>query len=91
MKKMHLSEVTIPLKYLSNFRRILDLPQKNCEIEVDLLWSNNCVFAEHHNSITGVNCMITKTRLYVLVAILSINDNIKFLENIKQRFKRKIS
>ena len=31
------------------------------------------------------------TKLYVLVVILSINDNIKFLENINQGFKRKIS
>ena len=31
------------------------------------------------------------TKLYFLVVILSINDNIKFLENINQGFKRKIS
>ena len=35
--------------------------------------------------------MITRTKLYVPVVTLSINDNIKFLENIKQVFKRKIS
>ena len=29
-------EVTIPLKYLSNYWRILDLPLRNCEIELDL-------------------------------------------------------
>ena len=27
-------EVTIPLKYLSNFRRFFDLPLINCEIEL---------------------------------------------------------
>ena len=35
--------------------------------------------------------MITSTKRYVLVVTLFINDNIKFLENIKQRFKRAIS
>ena len=30
-------------------------------------------------------------KLHVPVVTLSINDNIKFLENIKQRFKRTIS
>ena len=35
--------------------------------------------------------MITSTKLYVPVVTLSINDNIKFLENIKQEFKRTIS
>ena len=34
--------------------------------------------------------MITSTAFYVPVFILSINDNIKFLENIKEVFKRKI-
>ena len=29
-------EVTIPLQYFSNFRRFLDVPLKNCEIELDL-------------------------------------------------------
>ena len=35
--------------------------------------------------------MITITKLYVPVVTLSIDDNIKFLENIKQGFKRRIS
>ena len=35
--------------------------------------------------------MITSTKLYVPIVTLSINDNIKFLENIKQGLKRTIS
>ena len=35
--------------------------------------------------------MITCTKLYFPVITLSINDNIKLLENIKQGFKRTIS
>ena len=31
------AEVVVPLKYLSNFKRSLDLPFINCEIEID--WS----------------------------------------------------
>ena len=34
--------------------------------------------------------MITSTKLHVPVVTLSINDNIKFLENIKQGIKRTI-
>ena len=33
--------------------------------------------------------MIESFKVYVLVVALSINDNIKFLENIKQGFKKK--
>ena len=44
-----------------------------------------------NNHIIGINFIITSTKLYVPVFTLSINDNIKFLENIKQGFKRTIS
>ena len=33
------AEVVVPLKYLSNFWRSLDLPLTNCEIEINLSWS----------------------------------------------------
>ena len=39
----------------------------------------NCVLIEKHNHIIGVSFTITSTKLYVPVATLSINDNIKFL------------
>ena len=38
-----------------------------------------------------VGFISTSTKLYVSVVTLSTNDNIKFLETIKQRFKRTIS
>ena len=44
-----------------------------------------------NNHIIGLNFVITSTKLYVPVFTLSINGNIKFLENIKQGFKRTIS
>ena len=49
------------------------------------------MFIERSNSIAGVKFMITSTKLYVPVITFSFNDNIKFLENIKQGLKRKIS
>ena len=84
-------EVTIPLKYLSSFWRFLDLPLINCETKIDLTWKTYCILLEHHNNITGVNFMITSTKLYVPVVTVSVNYDIKFLENIKQVFKRTIS
>ena len=50
-----------------------------------------CVLSQHHNNITGATFQISNTKLYVPVVTLSIDDNIKFLENIKQEFKRTIS
>ena len=36
-------EIMVPLKYLSNFWRTLEMPLINCEIELILDWSANCV------------------------------------------------
>ena len=36
-------EVLVPLKYLSNFWRILEMPLINCEISLILTLSKNCV------------------------------------------------
>ena len=49
------------------------------------------MWIERYNKITKINFMINGTKLYVPAVTLSINDNIKFLENIKQEFKRTIS
>ena len=40
------TEVVVPLKYFSNFWRSLDLPLINCETELDLLWSKECIISE---------------------------------------------
>ena len=60
-------------------------------MELDLSWTKHCLLIEHHNKITGINFMIKSFKVYVPVVALSINDNIKFLENIKQGFKKTIS
>ena len=44
------TEVFIPLKYLSNFWRFLDLILSNCEVELDLRCSKNCVISETYST-----------------------------------------
>ena len=36
-------EIMVPLKYLSDFWRTLEMPLINCEVELILNWSANCV------------------------------------------------
>ena len=88
------TEVTIPLKYLSNAWRSLNLPLINCEVDLDLKWSKNCVLIEENDHITSISFIITSTKLeifqFMFVVTLSINGSIKFLENKKQGFKRTI-
>ena len=40
------TEVVIPLKCLSNFWRSLNIPLINCELELILTWSKNCILAD---------------------------------------------
>ena len=76
----------------------------NCEIELDLTWSKIRVISEISGTpeveganpadeilTTGAIFQINNTKLYVPVVSLSINDNTKFLEHVKQEFKRTIS
>ena len=57
-------EIIVPLKYLSNFWRTLEMPLINCEVNLILTWSKNCVIS----SATGeTKFAITETRLYVPV------------------------
>ena len=36
-------KITVPLKYLSNFWRSLEMPLINCKVELSLRWIKNCV------------------------------------------------
>ena len=42
-------------------------------------------------SLTGATFSLNSIKLHVLVLILPINDNITFLENLKQGFKTTVS
>ena len=35
----------MPLRYLSNFWRLLEIPLINCEVELKLKWSKHCALA----------------------------------------------
>ena len=36
-------EIVVPLRHLSNFWRTIDKPLINCEMDLILTWSENCV------------------------------------------------
>ena len=81
-------EIMVPLKYLSNFWRTLEMPLINCEVNLILTWSKDCVIS----SATGeTKFAITETKLYVPVVTLSTEDNAKLLQQLKSNFKRKIN
>ena len=82
-------EIIVPyLKYLSNFWRTLEMSLINCEINLILTWSRDCVIT---NSTGEGKYAITETKLYVPVVTLSTSDSAKLLQQLKSGFKKTIS
>ena len=40
---MQTIELAIPLKYLGNFWRALNMPLISCEVSLELKWNKNCI------------------------------------------------
>ena len=81
----------VPLKYLSNFWRSLEMPLINCEIELILTWSRGCVIIYTNVGDQVPTFTITETNLYVAIVTLSTQDNAKLLPQLKSGFKRTIN
>ena len=95
-------ELAVPLKYLGNFWRALNVPLISCEIILELKWNKNCVITSSeqrqvdagppavNGSTAGATLAINDCKLYVPVVTLSKDDEIKLLTNLKSGFKREI-
>ena len=81
----------VPLKYLSNFWRTLEMPLINCEVELLLNWSANCVIIYTDIANQVPTFKIAETNIYLHVVTLSTQDNAKLLPHLKSGFKRTIS
>ena len=67
------------------------MPLINCEVELILAWSADCVII-YNNVVNQVPTFtITETNLYVPVVTLSTQDNAKLLPQLKSGFKRTVS
>ena len=91
-------ELAIPLKYLGNFWRALNIPLINCEVSLELKWDKNCVITSleqrdigggnRNNAPTSATLAINNCKLYVPAVTLSKDDDFKLLTNLKSGFKR---
>ena len=85
------AEIMVPLKYLGNFWKTVEKPLINCEINLDLNWSKNCVIVATDVANQGATFSTTDTKLFVPVVTLSPQDNTKLLERLKSDFKGTIN
>ena len=84
-------KIKVPLKYLSNVWRTLEMPLINCEVNLILTWSRNFVFVSSNEANQNATFAITDTKLYVPVVTLSTQDNAKLLQQLTSGFKRVIN
>ena len=84
-------EIMVPLKYLSNFWRTLEMPLINCEVNLILTWSSSCALIATRIPNQNATFAITDTKLYVPVVTLSTQENTKFFQQLKSGFKRVIN
>ena len=93
-------ELTIPLKYLGNFWKALNIPLISCKVSLELKWDKNCIITNleqrdigggnKDNAPTGATLAINDCKLYIPAVTLYKDDEIKLLTNLKSGFKREI-
>ena len=97
------AKIVVPLKYLSNFWRTVDIPLINCEVSLALTRTENCVItnkayrkADAETAVVRIDnpinaaFQIRDTNLQVPVVTLSTENDKKLLEKLRTRFKRTI-
>ena len=82
-------QIAVPLKYLSNFWRSLEMPLINCKVELSLNWIEKCVLTTAADA-NKVTFKITNAKLYVLIATLSAEDSAKLSKLLTEGFKRPV-
>ena len=67
------------------------MPLINCELNLDLNWSENCVIVATNATAQAKTFSITDTKLYVPFVTLLAQYNGKLLKQLKSGFKRTIN
>ena len=79
-------KIAIPLKYLSNFWRSLEVPLINCKVELSLNWIERCLLTVANTA----TFKITDAKLYVPIVTLKTEDNTKLSKLLSEGFKRPV-
>ena len=60
-------KIVVPLRYLNNFWRSLEIPLINCKVELSLKWYKNCMFSSAGDNATFT---ITDANLVLMFQLL---------------------
>ena len=79
-------KIALPLKYLSNFWRSLEIPLINCKVEISLKWIENCMLTTTNTA----TFKITDAKFYIPIVALSSEENVKLSKSLREGFKRPV-
>ena len=79
-------KIAVPLKYLSNFCRSLEMPLINCNVQLSLKCYERCLLTVANTA----TFKITDAKLYVPIVTLSAEDNAKLSKLLSEGFKRSV-
>ena len=66
------TKIVVPLKYLSNFWRCLEMPLINFKVYLELNWIEDCILSSARDS---AKFAITDAKLHVPIVTLSTEDS----------------
>ena len=81
------AKIVVPLKYLSNFWRSLEMPLINCKVYLELNWIEDCILSSAGNS---AKFEITDAKLHVPIVTLSTKDSVNLTKQLNEGFKRSV-
>ena len=80
-------KVVVPLKYLSNFWRSLEMPLINCKAYLELNWIEACILRSAGNSAKFER---TGAKLHFPIITLSTKDSLNLTKQLSEGFKRSV-
>ena len=89
-RKFKDAKIVVPLKYLSNCFRSLEMPLINCKIHLELSWIKDCVMSTVGDNDNKTTFQITSTKLYVPIVTLTSKDNVNLTKQLNEGFKRSV-
>ena len=82
------AKIVVPLKYLSNFWRSLEMPLINCKVYLELInCIEDCILSSSGNS---AKFEITDAKLLIPIVTLSTKDSATLTKELNKEFKKSL-
>ena len=81
------AKIVVPLKYLSNFWRSLEMPLINSKVYLELNWTEDCILYSAGNT---EKFAITDIKLHVPIATLSTKDSANLPRQLNDGFEKSV-